>query len=78
MFHVKHQANFMNEDIFNLSLRKYLKQVGITSQRELEQAVQQAIQSGKITGNEKIKARIVLTVPELGLSHEVEGDIKLE
>ncbi len=67
----------MNEDTFNISLRKFLKVVGVTSQREVEQAVRAALESGKLKGSEKLQARIVLTIDAVGLRHEVEEEIKL-
>lgn len=67
----------MNEDQFNTSLRKFLKQVGVTSQREIEKAVRDAIASGKLRGNEKLKAKMVLTIDGVGLSHEVGEEIEL-
>ncbi len=68
----------MNEDILNTAIRKFLKEVGVTSQREIEKAVRAAIESGKIKGNEALRAKVVLTVAPLGLSHEVDGVIALE
>ena len=52
----------MNEDEFNVSVRKFLKKVGITSQREIEQAVRAAISGGRLKGNEALPAKMVLTV----------------
>ena len=66
----------MNEDVLNTSARKFLKQVGVTSQREIEQAVRDAVQGGKIKGNEKLAAKMVLTIDKLGLRHEVSEDIE--
>lgn len=68
----------MKDDVFNMSLRKYLKVVGITSQREIERAVQEAIESGRIKGNERLAARMTLTIGAVGLEHEIEGEIALE
>ena len=68
----------MNEDKFNMELRKFLKKVGVTSQREIENAVYQAIESGAITGNERLKARVTLEVPGVDLVWVVDGDISLE
>ena len=68
----------MNEDVFNMEVRKFLKKVGVTSQREIEEAVRAAIESGKITGNETLEAKVVLTIDKLGLSHEVDDTITLE
>ncbi len=67
----------MNEEAFNISLRKFLKVVGVTSQREVEQAVRVAIESGKLKGDEKLQAKVVLTIDSVGLKHEVEEEIKL-
>jgi hypothetical protein len=67
----------MNEEVFNLEIRKFLKQVGVTSQRVVEQAVRDAIKAGKLKGSETLKARMTLTVDGLGVSHAVDGTIKL-
>jgi hypothetical protein len=67
----------MNEDVFNTSLRKFLKKVGITSQREIEKAVREGIAAGRIKGNERLSAKMVLTLGGVGLSHEVIDDIEL-
>ncbi|WP_027552295.1 DUF6494 family protein [Bradyrhizobium sp. Cp5.3] len=67
----------MNEDQFNTSLRKFLKQVGVTSQREIEKAVRDAIAAGRITGHEKLNAKMVLTIDSVGLVHEVDDTIEL-
>ncbi len=68
----------MNDDTFNMSIRKFLKQVGVTSQREIEQAVRAAVDSGKLGGSETLKVKVTLTVEALGLSHDIDGDIALE
>jgi hypothetical protein len=68
----------MNEDTFNLEIRKFLKKVGVTSQREIEQAVRKALDAGKLKGNERLSAKISLEIRELGLSHAIEGKIALE
>jgi hypothetical protein len=67
----------MNEDVFNASLRKFLKKVGITSQREIEKTVRDAIESGRLKGDEKLPAKIVLTVGGINLTHEVTDSIEL-
>ena len=67
----------MNEDVFNASLRKFLKQVGVTSQREIEKAVRDAIEAGKLKGNEKLSAKMVLTIEGISLVHEIDDDIAL-
>ena len=68
----------MNEDALNVSVRKFLKKVGITSQREIEQAVRAAVSGGKLKGNEALPAKVVLTVEGIKLSVEIEGAIELE
>ena len=67
----------MNEDTFNTSLRGFLKKVGITSQREIEKAVRDAVESGKLKGNEKLPAKMVLTIGGVTLSHEITDEIEL-
>ena len=67
----------MNEDVFNTSLRRFLKKVGITSQREIEKAVRDAIESGRLKGNEKLPAKMVLTVGGINLTHEIADEIEL-
>ena len=67
----------MNEDVFNESLRRFLKKVGITSQREIEKAVREAIASGRIKGHEKLPAKMVLTLGGVSLKHEVSDEIEL-
>ncbi len=67
----------MNEDTFNMEVRKFLKKVGVTSQREIEKAVRDAIQAGSLAGTEKLKARMKLEVEGLNLDLVIEDDIAL-
>jgi Family of unknown function (DUF6494) len=67
----------VNEDIFNTSLRKFLKKVGVTSQREIEKAVRDAIEAGRLKGDEKLPAKMVLTLGGVSLSHEITDEIEL-
>lgn len=67
----------MNEDVFNIEVRKFLKTVGVTSQREIETAVRAALAAKKLAGTETLQAKILLTVDQLGLTHEIAGSIKL-
>ena len=67
----------MNEDNFNGSLRKFLKTVGVSSQREIEKAVRDALETGRLKGHEKLPAKIVLTVGGVSLTHEVTDEIEL-
>ncbi|MBX9844386.1 MAG: hypothetical protein K2Z80_21525 [Xanthobacteraceae bacterium] len=68
----------MNEDVLNTSIRRFLKTVGVTSQREIEKAVRAAIGGGRIKGNEALPAKITLTVGGIELTHSVDGSIELE
>ena len=52
----------MDEDVFNMTLRKFLKNVGITSQREIENAVRTAIDEGNLSGDESIEAKVTLSI----------------
>ena len=67
----------MNEDVFNMSLRKFLKKVGVTSQREIEKAVRSAIDGGKLKGDEALNAEVTLKVNGLELSEKITGRIEL-
>jgi tellurite resistance protein len=67
----------MDDDAFNMNIRKFLKQVGVTSQREIEAAVQAAIADGRISGDESLSAKVTLEIAEVGLSHEIDGKIGL-
>jgi hypothetical protein len=67
----------MNEDVFNLEVRKFLKTFGVTAQREIEKAVRAALQSGKLRGNETLKARATVVIDGVSADIRVEGDIAL-
>ena len=68
----------MNEEVLNIQVRKFLKKVGIQSQREIEQAVKDHIMKGSISGAEKLDASMLLEVPEIGLKVSIEGKIEIE
>ncbi len=68
----------MNEDVFNLEIRKLPKKVGITSQREIEKAVREGLRAGKLHGNETLSATVTLELAELGVKHSIEGQIALD
>jgi hypothetical protein len=68
----------MNEEALNMSLRKFLKVVGVTSQQEIEKAVRKALDDGKLKVKASLPARMVLTVEGVGLTHTIEGAIELE
>lgn len=67
----------INEDIFNLEVRKLLKTFGVGAQREIEKAVDDALDSGRLNGDETLSASIRLDVPALDLSFTTDGSIRL-
>ena len=68
----------MDPDSFNISIRKFLKTVGVGSQREIEQAVAKALADGRVTGSETLPATMTLTIAALGLELTFDGDIALQ
>jgi hypothetical protein len=68
----------MNEEELNISIRKFLKMVGVSSQREIEHAVARAVQDGAVAGTEVLPAKMTLQIPVLGLTAEFNGEIRLE
>ena len=67
----------MNEDAFNISIRKFLKHFGVTAQREIERAVQQGLANGTLRGTEKIPVRATLVLGDLVRDFKIEGEITL-
>ena len=61
-----------------MEIRKFLKKVGITSQREISNAVYKALEKGDLGGSETLSARMKLELPDLELTIEIEGDIALD
>jgi Family of unknown function (DUF6494) len=68
----------MNEDVLNMEIRKFLKRVGVTSQREIETAVRAGIESGKLKGRKTVSARMTLVIEPLGIEHAIAEDIAFE
>jgi hypothetical protein len=68
----------MDDEAFNISLRKFLKMVGVSSQREIEQAVAKALQDGAITGTESFPAVMTLEIPGVKLQVKFDGEIRLQ
>jgi hypothetical protein len=68
----------MNEETFNLSIRKFLKMVGVNSQREIEHAVAKAVAEKAIAGTESLPARVTLEIAGLKLSVKFDGEIRLQ
>ena len=68
----------MDTEVFNLSVRKFLKRIGVGSQREIEHAIQNAIREQALTGRECLTAKMTLEIPAVGLSVPFDGEIKLK
>jgi hypothetical protein len=66
-----------DEEVFNLQLRKFLKKVGVTSQREIESAVRAAAAAGRLRPGQRLPVAMTLSIPELGLEHRIDDDIAL-
>lgn len=67
----------MDEEALKTSMRKFLKRVGVTSQQEIEKALRAAQAAGQISTS-TVAANVTLTIPEIGLHHEINGDLQLE
>jgi 2-keto-3-deoxy-6-phosphogluconate aldolase len=67
----------VDQETFNISIRKFLKMVGVNSQREIEQAVQQGLQNKKLSGAETFPVKMTLEIPALGVEVPFDGEIKL-
>jgi hypothetical protein len=74
----RNRRSAMNEDEFNISIRKFLKMVGVSSQRDIEHAVQKALADGAIKGTESFPARMTLEIAGLKLKVDFEGEIRLQ
>ena len=68
----------MIEEALNMSLRKFLKAVGVTSQQEIEKSIRAAVASGGLKGKKSVSAQMVLSIGEVGLTHKIDGTIELE
>ena len=67
----------MDEEVFNIQVRKFLKNVGVTSQREIENAIRNALSTGELEGTDSITAKVTLEINSLDLITEIDGHIKL-
>ena len=68
----------LNEDVLNIEIRKFLKKVGITCQREIEKSVRNAVDNSIIKKDQILAATVVLEIPTVKLKYTVDGQIKLE
>jgi hypothetical protein len=67
----------MDEEKFNMDVRKFLKHFGVTAQREIEKAVAEGLADGRLKGSEMIKARAVLELEGFGTLESIDGEIHL-
>jgi ribosomal protein L1 len=67
----------MDDEQLNMNIRKYLKKVGVNSQREIENAVRDALANGRINGDEALAVSVTLSVKEIDLSVDIDGEINL-
>jgi len=67
----------MNDEVFNLDLRKFLKRFGVTAQREIERAVAEAVERGTLQGTETLTVRATLTIPNVLSELRIDGEIGL-
>jgi hypothetical protein len=67
----------MKEDVFNTSIRKLLRQFGVTAQREIEKAVRQTVVEHRLKGSERLPTKLTVSIPTVGLTHTIEGDVDL-
>lgn len=68
----------MNEEVLDMSIRKFLKKLGVTAQREIEMAVRRAAAEGRLNEGQELSAKALLRVEEIGLSLNIEGSIKFD
>ena len=67
----------MKEDIFNTSIRKLLKEFGVSAQREIEKAVRQAVAEHRLKGSESLTTKLTLSIPTVGLTFNIEREVDL-
>jgi hypothetical protein len=67
----------MKEEVFNTSIRKLLKEFGVSAQREIEKAVRRAMAKHRLKGSERLPTKLTLSIPTVGLTHNIEGDVDL-
>jgi len=68
----------MDEDVFNASIRKFLKSLGVTAQREIEKTVRQALAEHHLKGDETLPAKATVAIGQLNFTFEIDGQITLE
>ena len=68
----------MKEEVLNIQIRRFLKKVGVRSQREIEHAVIRSFEKSSLVGIKKLEASVLLKVPAVGIKVSIDGEIKLE
>jgi hypothetical protein len=68
----------MNEETFNLEIRQFLKRFGVSSQRAIEEAVREGLDSGRLAGTESLRVEARLIIRDLDSTHSIEDEIRLE
>jgi len=71
------EQTMLDQEKLGMEIRKFLKKVGITSQREIENAIREKLESGKLQGVDRLTSRMILQIPELGLEYTIDSDIEL-
>jgi hypothetical protein len=72
------RERIMDENVFNTSIRKFLKSLGVTAQREIEKTVRQALAEHRLKGDETLPAKATVSIGQLNFSFEIDGQIELE
>lgn len=67
----------IDQEKLGMEIRKFLKKVGITSQREIENAIREKAESGELQGVDSLPSRMILQIPELGLEYTIDSDIEI-
>jgi len=68
----------MDEDVLNMQMRKFLKKVGVTSQRAIEEAIREGVEDGTLADKSSVKAHVVLTIEGVDMTHTVDGEISFK
>lgn len=68
----------MDDDVFNMEVRRFLKQLGVTSQREIETAVRDAIDAGRLAADASVSVKATVTIDSLDLDHVVTATLRLQ
>ena len=73
-----YERGIMNEDSLNMEIRRFLKKVGITSQREIEKEIYNAEKNGNLMKGDELEIEMILNINRLNVAYRIEGTIKIE